>query len=228
MQRGEVARHVRVGLELLPQLDDVDVHGCLTVSRRAEDLALPGGNGRIARDQDRGDTAESLDAKRQRRNIEEHDVLDVTRQDPGLDDSADAHHLVGPETQERERVVADVALEVAHAHVREVAELGGLDREQDVAAGPQGPEVVGALVVIDPAGLDDSVDSYYEQEVPFYGGLSRIVNRNDAAVVATGVGGAVVYRNREFRDGYGTTAKSGRFLKAGARSSQKRLARAHV
>jgi N-acyl-D-aspartate/D-glutamate deacylase len=73
------------------------------------------------------------------------------------------------------------------------------------------------FVVIDPAGLDDSVDGYHEEKVPFYGGLSRMVNRNDAAVVATGVNGAVVFRNGEFREGYGTTAKSGRFLRAGDR-----------
>ena len=73
------------------------------------------------------------------------------------------------------------------------------------------------FAVIDPAGLDESVDGYYEEEVPFYGGLSRMVNRNDKAVVATGVGGAVVFRNGQFRDGYGTTAKSGRFLRAGTR-----------
>jgi len=50
--------------------------------------------------------------------------------------------------------------------------------------------------------------------------LSRMVNRNDAAVVATGVNGEIVYRSGEFREGYGTTAKSGRFLRAG-RSAQR-------
>ncbi|WP_343599312.1 amidohydrolase family protein [Mycobacterium sp.] len=73
------------------------------------------------------------------------------------------------------------------------------------------------FAVIDPAGLDDSVDGYHEEPVPFYGGLRRMVNRNDAAVVATGVGGAVVFRDGRFRDGYATTAKSGRFLRAGDR-----------
>jgi N-acyl-D-aspartate/D-glutamate deacylase len=43
-----------------------------------------------------------------------------------------------------------------------------------------------------------------------------MVNRNDAAVVATGVNGTVVYRNGQFCEGYGTTVKSGRFLAAGA------------
>lgn len=59
------------------------------------------------------------------------------------------------------------------------------------------------FVVIDPAGLNDAVDGYHEEKVPFYGDLSRMVNRNDDAVVATGVGGAVVFRNGQFRDEIG-------------------------
>ena len=97
-----------------------------------------------------------------------------------------------------------------HRLTAEVAEWFGLDagtlREGDRAD----------FVVIDPAGLDDSVDAYHEEKVPFYGDLSRMVNRNDKAIVATGVNGEVVFRNGEFRDGYGETVKSGRFLKAGA------------
>jgi N-acyl-D-aspartate/D-glutamate deacylase len=72
------------------------------------------------------------------------------------------------------------------------------------------------FVVIDPAGLDDSVDAYHEEEVPFYGGLRRMVNRNDDAVVAAGVNGTVVYHTGEFCDGYGTTLKAGHFLRADA------------
>jgi N-acyl-D-aspartate/D-glutamate deacylase len=96
----------------------------------------------------------------------------------------------------------------------EVAEWFGLDagtlREGDRAD----------FVVIDPAGLDDSVDAYHEEKVPFYGDLSRMVNRNDAAVVATGVGGAIVFRNGQFREGYGKTVKSGRYLRAAAGQPQ--------
>jgi N-acyl-D-aspartate/D-glutamate deacylase len=80
------------------------------------------------------------------------------------------------------------------------------------------------FVVIDPAGLNDSVNGYHEDKVPFYGGLSRMVNRNDAAVVATGVNGTVVFRNGEFCDGYGTTVKSGRFLPARGAQPAKALA----
>ena len=96
-----------------------------------------------------------------------------------------------------------------HRLTAEVAEWFGLPagtlREGDRAD----------FVVIDPAGLDDSVDSYHEEKVPFYGDLSRMVNRNDKAIVATGVNGVVVFREGEFRAGYGETVKSGRFLKAG-------------
>jgi N-acyl-D-aspartate/D-glutamate deacylase len=102
-----------------------------------------------------------------------------------------------------------------HRLTGEVADWFGLDagtlRQGDRAD----------FVVIDPAGLDDSVEGYHEEKVPFYGGLSRMVNRNDAAVVATGVGGEVVFRNGQFRDGYGQTAKSGRYLRAGVRQAAK-------
>jgi N-acyl-D-aspartate/D-glutamate deacylase len=95
-----------------------------------------------------------------------------------------------------------------HRLTAEVADWFGLDagtlRQGDDAN----------FVVIDPAGLDDAVDGYHEEKVPFYGGLSRMVNRNDAAVIATAVNGEVVYRSGTFRDGYGATVRSGRFLRA--------------
>ncbi|OBH53002.1 hypothetical protein A5685_01040 [Mycobacterium colombiense] len=82
------------------------------------------------------------------------------------------------------------------------------------------------FVVIDPAGLDESVDGYHEEAVPFYGGLRRMVNRNDDAVVATGVGGVVVFGGShskgEFRDGYGQSVRSGRYLRAGERTRHER------
>jgi N-acyl-D-aspartate/D-glutamate deacylase len=109
-----------------------------------------------------------------------------------------------------------------HRLTGELAEWFGLDagtlREGDRAD----------FVIIDPAGLDDSVDCYHEEEVPFYGGLSRMVNRNDAAVVATGVNGAVVFRNGQFRDGYGRSVKSGRYLRAAACRPRSAGSRARV
>lgn len=82
------------------------------------------------------------------------------------------------------------------------------------------------FVVIDPAGLNESVDGYHEEAVPFYGGLRRMVNRNDDAVIATGVGGVVVFGGShskgEFRDGYGQSVRSGRYLRAGERARRER------
>ena len=67
-----------------------------------------------------------------------------------------------------------------HRLTAEVADWFGLDagtlREGDRAD----------FVVIDPAGLDESVDGYDEAKAPFDGGLSRMVNRNDAAVLKSG------------------------------------------
>jgi N-acyl-D-aspartate/D-glutamate deacylase len=70
------------------------------------------------------------------------------------------------------------------------------------------------FVVIDPAGLNAELEAYHENSVEFYGGLSRMVNRSDAAVVATAVGGQVVFRDGEFVEGYGQTVKSGHYLPA--------------
>lgn len=71
------------------------------------------------------------------------------------------------------------------------------------------------FVVIDPAGLNDDVDGYHEEPLEQFGGLRRMVNRNDRAVTATAVAGTVVFREGEFVPGYGTTVGTGRFLRAG-------------
>ena len=45
------------------------------------------------------------------------------------------------------------------------------------------------LFVLDPEKLDGSLTEYAEQSVAAYGGLSRMVNRNDATVCSVLVGG---------------------------------------
>ncbi|WP_333891228.1 amidohydrolase family protein [Mycolicibacterium gadium] len=104
-----------------------------------------------------------------------------------------------------------------HRLTAEVAEWFGLD------AGTLREGERADFVVIDPERLDESVNAYHEATVPFYGGLSRMVNRNDATVVATAVNGTVVFRDGEFCEGYGTTVKSGHFLRAGAAEPSKAL-----
>jgi N-acyl-D-aspartate/D-glutamate deacylase len=75
------------------------------------------------------------------------------------------------------------------------------------------------IAIIDPAGLDATVDEYAEQEMPEFDGLRRMVNRNDAAVTATLVGGEVVWSDGAFAPGLGSKLGPGRFLRAGTATS---------
>ncbi len=74
------------------------------------------------------------------------------------------------------------------------------------------------IVVVNPAGLTDEVDAYREEAMPEFGGLSRMVNRNDDAVTATLVGGRVVYRGGRFASWFGVSERAGQFLRAGVRT----------
>ncbi|MBU9765224.1 amidohydrolase family protein [Mycobacterium sp. TNTM28] len=69
------------------------------------------------------------------------------------------------------------------------------------------------VVVIDPEHLDDSLDAYAEDTVDHYGGLSRMVNRNNATVTAVLVGGRTVVADGEPTDLVGRQ-RTGRFLRA--------------
>jgi len=70
------------------------------------------------------------------------------------------------------------------------------------------------IAIVDPEGLDESVDAYAEAEMPCFGGLTRMVRRNDRAVAATIIGGKVAFENGSFSDGFGTTERYGAFLRA--------------
>ncbi|MGM5069655.1 MULTISPECIES: N-acyl-D-amino-acid deacylase family protein [Rhodococcus] len=83
------------------------------------------------------------------------------------------------------------------------------------------------FVVIDPAGLDESVDGLFEAKVPEYGGISRMVNRSDDAAVATVINGRLVYRDGEFAPGFGIE-KTGQFLRAGEKAPVTRAAKTSV
>jgi N-acyl-D-aspartate/D-glutamate deacylase len=69
------------------------------------------------------------------------------------------------------------------------------------------------LVIVDPAHLDDSLDSYAEEKVEPYGGLSRMVNRNDDTVSAVLVAGRTVFVNGQPAEVLGTQ-RTGSFLRA--------------
>ena len=69
------------------------------------------------------------------------------------------------------------------------------------------------VVIIDPARLDASLDDYAEDRVEQYGGLSRMVNRNDDTVNAVLVGGRAVFLDGKPTDLVGKQ-RTGRFLRA--------------
>jgi N-acyl-D-aspartate/D-glutamate deacylase len=69
------------------------------------------------------------------------------------------------------------------------------------------------LVVIDPERLDATLDGYAEDSVEQYGGLSRMVNRNDDTVTAVFVGGRAVFLEGKITDVVGKQ-RTGRFLRA--------------
>ena len=68
------------------------------------------------------------------------------------------------------------------------------------------------VLVVDPAGLHGTSD-YHEAYMDEFG-LSRMVNRNDAAVPATIIGGRVVAESGQIAPGLGETWGAGRFLPA--------------
>ncbi|MHC9295995.1 N-acyl-D-amino-acid deacylase family protein [Mycobacterium sp. LTG2003] len=73
------------------------------------------------------------------------------------------------------------------------------------------------VVVVDPARLDESLDEYAEDTVESYGGLSRMVNRNDDTVNAVLIGGRAVYLDGTLTEVVGAQ-RTGRFLRAAHRS----------
>lgn len=70
------------------------------------------------------------------------------------------------------------------------------------------------VVVVDPAHLDD-VEAVHEEPMPEFGGLSRLVRRNDDAVRAVLVNGRVAARRGVPAEGLGTERGFGQVLTAG-------------
>ncbi len=73
------------------------------------------------------------------------------------------------------------------------------------------------VVIVDPARLDATLEAYAEEPVDQYGGLSRMVNRNDDAVCAVLVGGRLVFAAGSPTDLVGRR-RTGRFLRAAHRA----------
>ena len=86
--------HVVLG-HLAFALEHMDRYGWLVVRSRSEDLALVGRDGRVAVDQLGENAAESLNAERERRDVEQEDVLHVAGEDAALDGSAHRYDFIG-------------------------------------------------------------------------------------------------------------------------------------
>ena len=69
------------------------------------------------------------------------------------------------------------------------------------------------VVVLDPERLDSTLEDYAEEPVAQYGGLSRMVNRNDRTVSAVLVGGRPVFLGGALTPAVGVE-RTGRFLRA--------------
>ncbi len=72
------------------------------------------------------------------------------------------------------------------------------------------------VLVIDPERLDASLNDYHEAPVDAFGGLKRMVNRNDDTVRAVMVSGRMVYANGEPTELVGVQ-RTGSFLRADGR-----------
>ncbi|MFE9323242.1 amidohydrolase family protein [Nocardia sp. NPDC052278] len=96
-----------------------------------------------------------------------------------------------------------------HRITGELADWYGID------AGHLRPGDRADLVVIDPAHLDETVEAYAEAPIAVFDNLSRMVNRNDATVVAVLVGGEYVFGGGVADPVLGVR-RTGRFLRAGA------------
>jgi len=70
------------------------------------------------------------------------------------------------------------------------------------------------IAVINPEGLDASLEDYHEAPIEELGGVMRLVNRNDSAVDAVLVNGRIAWRDGKFDQGLGRELGFGQFLAA--------------
>ena len=112
----ELGQALVVGGHVALALQDVDLDLGLVVGDGGEHAALAGGDRAVALDE-RGERAVlGLDAEGVRGDVEEHELLDLARDDPGLDGRAHGDALVGVD-----RAVGLLAEDLAH----DLADLGG-------------------------------------------------------------------------------------------------------
>ncbi|MCX4243490.1 N-acyl-D-amino-acid deacylase family protein [Paraliomyxa miuraensis] len=87
-------------------------------------------------------------------------------------------------------------------------------RWMGIEAGTLRPGDRADVVVVDPAGLDDSVEASVLAPMPGFDDLRRVVRRNDAAVRAVLINGRIAYEPARFADEFGQARGFGTLLRA--------------
>ena len=129
----ELAQGLVVPGHLPLALEHVDLHGGLEVLGRGENLALGDGQGGVPVDEPGADAAQSLDAQRQGRHIQQQKSRHLARQDTALQSRAHGHALIRVDALEG--VLAREALDrlldrrdaAGAAHHQHLAEIGALE-----------------------------------------------------------------------------------------------------
>ena len=152
----ELAEHLVIGRHLALALEDPDGDRVLIVIRGREHLALLGGDRRVAIDDPGKDTAQRLDAERQRGDVEKKDVLDLAGEHRCLNGSADRDDLV--RVHALVRILAEEVLDrLDHlGHARHAADQDDL---VDIAGAETG--VLQRLL----AGIDGAIDQIADQHL---------------------------------------------------------------
>jgi N-acyl-D-aspartate/D-glutamate deacylase len=97
--------------------------------------------------------------------------------------------------------------EAVHKLTADIADFFRLD------TGTLAPGRRGDAVIIDPTGLDDSVDEHHEADMPGFDGVVRMVKRNDAAVRVVLVNGRVAWQGNAMVPGFGAEPGYGEVLR---------------
>ena len=70
------------------------------------------------------------------------------------------------------------------------------------------------VAIIEPSGLDDSLDTVTEEEMPGFDGLHRLVRRSDSAVPVVIINGRVAMRHGVREADFGKSTSFGRVIRA--------------
>ena len=129
----EVSKQLVVLDKLTLTLEHLDLDSSLVVSGSREGLGLLGRDGGVAVDQASEDTTKGLDTERERSDIEQEDVSDLTSQDSTLDSGTNGNSLVrvnglgGLTTEDRLDRLGDLGHTSHTTNQDDILDLAGLE-----------------------------------------------------------------------------------------------------